>query len=173
MNQKKIGVFLKTLRKEKDMSQEQLAERFSISNRTVSRLETGNNMPDLSILIELADFYDVDIREIIDGERKNENMNSEIKDTLKKVSEYSEVEKSILKKRIIGLSLLGFIVFLLYCVLELTQGFNMIPESILFNIEDFLLGATVAIYLLNIVYLLGGLDKIREFKLGIVKSSKI
>ena len=63
MEQRKIGLFLKELRKEKGITQVQLAEQFNVSNRTVSRWENGNNMPDLSILVELADFYDVDIRE--------------------------------------------------------------------------------------------------------------
>lgn len=77
MNQEKIGTFLKELRNEKDITQEQLAEIFCVSRRTVSRWETGNNMPDLDILIEMADFYDVDLRELLDGERKSEKMNSE------------------------------------------------------------------------------------------------
>ena len=67
MNQKNIGSFLKILRKEKKLTQEQLAEQFNVSSRTVSRWETGSNMPDLSLLVELADFYNVDISEIIDG----------------------------------------------------------------------------------------------------------
>ena len=50
MDQKKIGGFLKELRKEKEMTQEQLAEKFNVSSRTVSRWENGNNMPDLDIL---------------------------------------------------------------------------------------------------------------------------
>ena len=66
----KIGGFLKLLRKEKELTQEQLAERFYVSSRTVSRWETGSNMPDLSVLIEIADFYQVDIREILDGKGK-------------------------------------------------------------------------------------------------------
>ena len=77
MDQKKIGVFLKELRKEKELTQEQLAEIVQVSNRTVSRWENGNNMPDLDILIELSDFYEVELREILDGERKSENMNKE------------------------------------------------------------------------------------------------
>ena len=72
MDQKKIGVFLKELRKEKELTQEQLAEIVQVSNRTVSRWENGNNMPDLDILIELSDFYEVELREILDGERKSE-----------------------------------------------------------------------------------------------------
>ena len=66
MDQKKTGYFFKILRSEKQLTQEQLAERFNVSSRTVSRWETGSNMPDISVLLELADFYEVDIREIID-----------------------------------------------------------------------------------------------------------
>ena len=94
MNQQKIGEFLKQLRKDKGLTQEQLAERFSVSSRTVSRWETGSNMPDVETLIELADFYNVDIREIIDGERKSENTDEEIKNTIKKVADYAAEESN-------------------------------------------------------------------------------
>ena len=97
MNQVKIGEFLRELRKEKGLTQEQFAEQFNISRRSVSRWETGSNMPDVGLLIDIADFFDVDIREIIDGERKIVNME---KETLKKVAEYADAEKYILKKKI-------------------------------------------------------------------------
>ena len=87
MDQKKIGSLLKELRKEKGLTQEQLAEHFLVSARSVSRWENGINMPELSLLVELADFYDVDIREIIDGERKSENMNKEEKEVLRKLAD--------------------------------------------------------------------------------------
>ena len=99
MNQVKIGEFLRELRKEKGLTQEQLAEQFNISRRSVSRWETGSNMPDVGLLIEIADFFEVDIREIIDGQRKSENMNKE-KETLKKVAEYADTEKAKLKKKV-------------------------------------------------------------------------
>ncbi len=100
MDQIKIGNFLKELRKEKSFTQEQLAEHFNISSRTVFRWENGNNMPDISVSIELSEFYDVDIREIINGEMKGKNMNNEIKDTLVKVAEYTGTEKTRFLKRV-------------------------------------------------------------------------
>ncbi len=93
MNQIKIGSFLKELRKEKGLTQGQLAEQLNISNRSVSRWETGSTMPDISIIIELAEFYEVDIKEIIDGERKSEDMDKEMIETLEKVGEYTSNEK--------------------------------------------------------------------------------
>ena len=56
MDQVKIGNFLKKLRKEKGITQEQLAEILNVSGRTVSRWETGNNMPDISILVDIGDY---------------------------------------------------------------------------------------------------------------------
>jgi transcriptional regulator with XRE-family HTH domain len=67
----KIGTFLKDLRKEKNITQEELADKMGVSRRTVSRWETGSNLPDMDILIDISDFYEVDLREILDGERKD------------------------------------------------------------------------------------------------------
>ena len=99
MDQIKIGAFLRELRKEHELSQEQLAERFNVSSRSVSRWENGNTMPDISVMIELADFYDIDIRDLLRGERKSENMEEDLKETLVMVADYTEAEKAkILKK---------------------------------------------------------------------------
>ena len=99
MDQVKIGSLLKELRNEHSLSQEQLAEKFNVSSRSVSRWENGNTMPDISIMIELADFYDIDIRELLSGERKSEKMDENLKETLVMVADYTEEEKAkILKK---------------------------------------------------------------------------
>ena len=59
MDQVKIGGFLRELRKEKNQSQEQIAERFGVSSRSVSRWENGNTMPDISIMINKVFLYGV------------------------------------------------------------------------------------------------------------------
>lgn len=109
MNPRKSGAFMQTLRKEKGLTQEQLAEQFNVSNRTVSRWETGTNMPDISLIVELAEFYSVDIREIIDGERKNENMNEDIKSVAKKMADYADTGKKLLLKRVRIINTIGLI----------------------------------------------------------------
>ena len=58
MNQQKIGQFLRECRKEKGITQEQLAEMLGVTNRSVSRWENGSNLPDLDILIEMVLFTD-------------------------------------------------------------------------------------------------------------------
>lgn len=115
MDQIKIGSFLKELRNEKGLTQVQLAEQLNVSNRSVSRWETGSTLPDISILVELAEFYEVDIKEIIDGERKSETMKEEMRDTLVKVAEYTNEDKEMQyykMRKMIGCILIGFGVFL-------------------------------------------------------------
>ena len=90
MNQKVVGSFLKELRKEKGITQEQFAEIMEVSARTVSRWETGSNMPDLEVLILIADYYGVELREILDGERKREQAEEEIEDGEKKREQAEE-----------------------------------------------------------------------------------
>ena len=90
MDQQKIGEFLKTLRKDKKLTQEELADKMNVSRRTVSRWETGSNLPDLSILVELADLYDVDMREIFNGERKDETVDKDLKETMLMAADYTD-----------------------------------------------------------------------------------
>lgn len=113
MDQTKTGALIRTLRKEKGLTQEQLAERFGVSRRSVSRWETGMNLPDLDLLIELADFYAVDLRELIDGERNVEIMNEETKETVMKVAEYANAESTRATKLVLVYFVLGIVSLLL------------------------------------------------------------
>lgn len=164
MDQKKIGLFLKELRKEQNLTQEQLADKFNISSRSVSRWETGTNLPDLSILVELADFYDVDIREIIDGERKRE-MNKETKETLSKVAEYAEQNTIQLKKKMTD-SCIGVMILLVFVtILKWTNGFNeFIAQRPMNNITFFTIGAALVILALNILFYTDRMENLQNWK---------
>ena len=69
----KIGNFLKELRKQNNMTQEQLGERIGVTNKTVSRWETGNYLPPIECLKLLSDIYQISINEILAGRKLNEN----------------------------------------------------------------------------------------------------
>lgn len=69
MDTVKIGGFLAELRRERELTQEQLGERLGVTNKTVSRWENGNYMPPVEMLIELSKFYGVSINEILSGKR--------------------------------------------------------------------------------------------------------
>ncbi len=70
MDQQKIGRFIAQCRKEKSLTQEQLAEHLGVSNRSISRWENGNNLPDVSLFQPLCDALDITLEELLDGERK-------------------------------------------------------------------------------------------------------
>ena len=118
MDQQKAGRFLKELRHEKEMTQEQLAQVFNVSSRTISRWENGTNLPDISLLVEIADFYDVDVREIIEGERKSVMMDKEVRDVATKMADYANEEKGKLLRSIQIISFAGVLVLLLSIVLQ-------------------------------------------------------
>ena len=69
MDQIKTGKFIATLRKEKDLTQEQLGEKLGVTNKTISRWENGNYMLDIEMLSLLSKEFDVSINELISGER--------------------------------------------------------------------------------------------------------
>ncbi len=72
MDIQKIGEFLKELRKQNKMTQEQLGERVGVTNKTISRWETGKYMPPIECLKLLSDIYHISINEILTGEKLNE-----------------------------------------------------------------------------------------------------
>lgn len=162
MNQIKMGSFLKELRLEKRLTQEQLAERLNVSNRSISRWETGNTLPDISLLIELAEFYDVEIKEIIDGERKSENMDQKEKDTLLKVADYAENEKDILMKRVRIISFIG-LGSLILALLFVSFGIEQLNPFFM-CIEGIAFGLSVGALITCIFYTTGVLSKIRNNK---------
>ena len=161
MDQKKTGYFFKILRSEKQLTQEQLAERFNVSSRTVSRWETGSNMPDISVLLELADFYEVDIREIIDGERKSEKMNEELKETVMKVTDYADANNARILKRVRIIGITGVIAMVIAMIME-TCGVAVSP--IWEMVKQDLYGWTLGTLIANVLYTTGWLKHMSEKK---------
>lgn len=69
MDQIKIGRFISACRKEKGLTQAQLGERLGITDRAISKWETGKSMPDSSIMLELCGLLGISVNELLTGER--------------------------------------------------------------------------------------------------------
>ncbi len=80
MDTQKIGKFLKQLRKEQNLTQEQLGDKVGVTNKTVSRWETGEYMPPVECLKLLSDIYQISINEILAGERLTQEKFAEAAD---------------------------------------------------------------------------------------------
>ena len=81
MNQKEIGKFISKYRKEKKLTQQELADKLGVTDRAVSHWENGRRLPDYSILKPLSEELGVSVNEILTGEKINE------KDVLVKADE--------------------------------------------------------------------------------------
>lgn len=169
MDQKKVGGFLKELRKEKGVTQEQLAEILGVSGRTVSRWETGFNMPDLEVLIQIADYYDVELRELLEGERRSGNMNKEMEETVLKVADYSNHEKQKFTKRLCLLFVIGLIAFTVYLVMLFMDIADTFADGMA---AGWALGFAYGMMIVGVLYTSGYLMKIKAFKDRLLKRKK-
>ena len=100
MNQQATGKFIAQKRKEKNLTQEQLAEKLCVSNKTVSKWETGKCMPDYSVIKNLCDELEITLAELMDGgcsEEKSVRVydDEQIVDLLKRTQELKK-QKNLL-----------------------------------------------------------------------------
>ena len=125
MDQIKIGKFIAACRKEEGMTQAELAEKLGISDRAVSKWETGKSMPDSGIMLELCGFLKINVNELLSGERiMAEFYNKQLEDNL--LAMKREVEER--DRRALKLEYwLGFSAVLSGSVLILLASFLVMP----------------------------------------------
>ena len=75
MNQDKIGNFIKSIRLDNNLTQKAFADKFGVTYQAVSKWENGKNIPDISILKQICDEYNIDINEILNGEKNQKRKN--------------------------------------------------------------------------------------------------
>ena len=133
MDQVKIGKFIAKCRKNKNLTQFQLAEKLNITDRAISKWETGKGMPDSSIMLELCNELGISVNELLSGEIiKMENYNQKAEENLLEMAKKEEMQnkKMMMYELVIGsLSSITFLIlmFTLFFVVE-----NIIARVILF-----------------------------------------
>ena len=76
MDSRKVGKLISTLRKEKNLTQQELANTLGVSSKTISKWETGNGLPDISFLKKVSEIFGITIEELLEGtlnNKKNKN----------------------------------------------------------------------------------------------------
>lgn len=121
MDMVKIGLFIKQMRKEKGLTQEELAEKLGTTSKSISRWENGQNMPDYSLIKSLAEILGVSVNDIINGEQiKKEDVISKYDDNIVKVlEEYNRMKKR--EKRMITI---GSIALGIFGIIKLAIGYG-------------------------------------------------
>ena len=89
MNQHDVGLFIASKRREKNLTQEQLAEKIGVSNKTVSKWETGKTMPDYSVVELLCQVLNISVSELIAGKEKEPDANNRL---MKKIWHYYHIK---------------------------------------------------------------------------------
>ena len=113
MNQKKIGKFIAECRKEKNLTQVQLAEKLNMSYKSISKWETGKGMPDSSIMLELCNYLGISVNELLSGEHlKEEEYQEKANENIISIAKKSDKNRKI-KNRIIVVIVAIFLCLLL------------------------------------------------------------
>lgn len=129
MNQEKIGNFIAQCRKEKSLTQTQLAEKLNMSNKTISKWETGRGMPDSSIMLELCTYLGINVNELLSGEHlKEEQYQEKANENIINIAKESDKNKKV-KNRMIIIIIVIFLCLLVVAVVKIAY------EKIQINIE--------------------------------------
>lgn len=108
MNQEKIGKFIKILRKEKKLTQNELATKLGVTDKSISNWENGKNMPDLSLFKPLCEILGITINDLISGEKLNkDNYQEKFEENILNTIDYTN-KKVTNKNNIIGITFITF-----------------------------------------------------------------
>lgn len=139
MDNNKIGNFIATLRKEKGLTQQELGEKLFVTDKAVSKWERGLSLPDIGLLESLAQQLDVDVTEILKGEKgkdKNINIQEEIDKSLKNIKK--EQIRKIKKYCIISSITLIILGLLLFFITSYYKKYH--PNKIIIGDNNYSLG---------------------------------
>ena len=123
MNQEKIGKFIASVRKEKNITQNELAERLGVSDRPIGSWENGRNMPDVSLFKPLCEELGVTLNDLLSGEKVSENCYQErLEENIISAIDYSnkKIEKN---NNVMALA------FIILCVLSSFAVISIFPSE--------------------------------------------
>ncbi len=141
MNLIKIGAFIKSCRKEKGLTQEALSEKLNISQKTISKWECGNGLPDVSIMLDLCSALSISVNELLNGEHidKNDYMDKAEQKLLEIQKEKVKSDKRLLTAEIY----LGVISAIFSLALMLVGGVLLEKSIVLYGVLLLVAGTIV------------------------------
>ena len=129
MNQEKIGKFIAKCRKDKNLTQGELADKLNISNKAISKWETGRGMPDASIMLELCAYLGITVNELLSGEKLEEGEYKEkANENIINIAKESEKNKKVKNKIIIVLTIIIIFSILLLITNIIYRNFEVTLE---------------------------------------------
>ncbi|MDO4996481.1 MAG: helix-turn-helix transcriptional regulator [Bacilli bacterium] len=151
MNQEKIGKFIARVRKEKNMTQQELANKLNITDRAISHWENGRSMPDAGIMLELCKLLDINVNELLSAKKIiKESYNEQAEENLLEMRrEIESKNKKILTlNRII--TFLGVVIYLLIVLSTILIEMPMVIRNTIMALALVIL-LLFGVYNLNII----------------------
>lgn len=146
MNQEKIGKFIAECRKEAGFTQASLGEKLGITDRAVSKWENGKSMPDISIMMELCELLNINVNELLTGERLSmENYKQKAEENLLELQKQEELNN---KKLLMLENVIGYTSSIAFLVMIFAASFAV--ENIWWRLV--LIVAGMAIFVVGIIY---------------------
>lgn len=151
MNQEKIGKFIAKLRKENNMTQEELASLMGVTDKSISRWENGKTMPDISMLNTLANKLNCSISELLNGEKMTKEELLDLRETINNLIEYETNQQIKNDKQFNKYNLIGFIALLLALLNSEFKYFNYIftPNAVEF-VQGLLYGICICANMISL-----------------------
>ncbi|MBR4618188.1 MAG: DUF4825 domain-containing protein [Bacilli bacterium] len=139
MNQEKIGKFIAKCRKDKKMTQSDLAEKLGVTDKSIGNWENGRNMPDLSLFKPLCEELDITINELLSGEKlKKEEYQEKLEENIINTIDYSTKKINIIRNN------LGIVLLILGILISFTAMTMFASESSWGSIYS-VLGAVISL----------------------------
>ena len=151
MNQEKIGKFIARVRKEKNMTQQELANKLNITDRAISHWENGRSMPDAGIMLELCKLLDINVNELLSAKKIiEESYNEQAEENLLEMRREieSKNKKILILNRII--SFLGVVIYLLIVLSTILIEMPMVIRNTIMALALVIL-LLFGVYNLNII----------------------
>ena len=151
MNQKKIGKFIAKVRKEKNMTQQELANKLNITDRAISHWENGRSMPDAGIMLELCKLLDINVNELLSAKKIiKESYNEQAEENLLEMRREieSKNKKILILNRII--TFLGAVIYLLIVLSTILIEMPMVIRNTIMALALVIL-LLFGVYNLNII----------------------
>ena len=153
MTAKDCGAFIADLRKEKNLTQKQLAEILKVSDKAISRWETGKGFPDVTSLVALSEFFGISVNELLAGKKAENEIFTELADN-NVINAIENTQKQVKKRKI--QTLICSILFSLALLPSVIPAFIYFADEFILvlkkylsfdNLNEFIIAVTVSVFL--------------------------
>lgn len=148
LNQEKTGKFIAEMRRQNNLTQRQLAEQVGVSDKTVSKWETGRSMPDNAILLDVCLILNISVNELLSGEKFTEECYvDKAEENMVELVRESEYHKKKGNWTIFG-TIFSFLILVLACIVVILSSVGVESVAWFIDVPSFLIPTSITLFVL-------------------------